>query len=293
VKTKLFLWTALTILFVTLITISEFTFNLSNAIIRQLTPTSTFDTLINFRDLSDYQTKDGRHIKPHKLLRSASLFKLSNHDVQLLHNEYDLNHIIDLRAPIEIAEKPNTPIPQTTYHHLDLYSDGISGASTFTEHQRSLAGKVNVIDEMHNSYKRITDSPYSHTGMRQLFQILLNNNNGSVLWHCSSGKDRTGVPTAILLHILGMTKETINHDYMLSNIARKEANDHVAAEMKQQGDDEQTIADTIQTLTVRQEYLDYTFKLMEDKYGGIDSYIENTLHLNQADRMKLQHMYLI
>jgi protein-tyrosine phosphatase len=252
-----------------------------------------FETLVNFRDLGNYKTKDGRQIVPHKLLRSGSLFNLNNHDRDLLTETYKLRHIVDLRQPIEIVEAPNRQIDDITYHHLDLYSDGIPGSSSFTEYQRGTVGKVDVIDEMYNSYNRITTSRYSHENMRALFQLLLTNEDGSVLWHCSSGKDRTGVPTAILLHILGASKDTIYADYMFSNEARKEANAATEAKMRAEGASEQLIDETLQTLVVRKDYLDYTFKLMDEQYGGIDGFIENILQLNKVDQQKLRNKYVL
>jgi len=252
-----------------------------------------FETLINFRDLGDYKTKDGKQIAAYKLLRSGSLLNLNDHDIDMLTQTYKLKHVIDLRSPIEIVEAPNTQIDDTTYHHLDLYSDGIPGSSSFTEYQRGTVGKVDVIEEMHNSYNRITTSRYSHENMRRLFQLLLANEDGSILWHCSSGKDRTGVPTAILLHILGASKETIYHDYMLSNEARKAANEATATKMRAEGESEQLIEETIQTLIVRKEYLDYTFKLIDEHYGGLEGYIENILQLSKTDQQRLRDKYLI
>jgi len=291
-QNKTILLTCTVILVISLI-LAETFFNISSIFTKSTPRLASFDTLVNFRDLGNYATADGKKIIPYRLLRSGALIDLSEHDIKLLTDTYKVKHIIDLREPIEMDEKPNVSIPNTTYHHINLYSDGIPGSSSFTEYQRSVSGKVDVIDEMHNSYNRLTLSSYSHEGMRQLFRILLTNEAGSVLWHCSSGKDRTGLPTAILLHILGASQETINYDYMLSNEARKKANEEKEAQMRADGEPEWLIEETLQTLVVRQEYLTYAYKLMAEHFGGLDAYIENVLQLTQDDQQRLRDLYLV
>jgi len=257
---------------------------------------ASFDTIVNFRDLGTYQLKDGRQIATNKLLRSGSLDDLSAADMRTLTETYNLNQIIDLRLPNEVETKPDTPIPATTYHHIDVYENGTETLPSLAQLQHTEATqgtRVDIVNRLRKIYERITVHPDSHQAMRKVFDILLTNDNGAVLWHCTSGKDRTGLVTAILLHILGASKETIYQDYMQTNEARKVANDAHIEELRNQGMSEEIIADMVEILTVREQYLDYTFELIDEHYGNIDNYIEDVLHISQDDQTKLRALYLV
>ena len=60
-----------------------------------------------------------------------------------------------------------------------------------------------IIRKFQNEYKRF-------------FEILINRQAAPLLFHCSAGKDRTGIAAALLLSALGVDKETVMQDYLLS-----------------------------------------------------------------------------
>ena len=66
-------------------------------------------------------------------------------------------------------------------------------------------------------YRNLVMDPFSRQQYRKFFGILLDQKEGAVLWHCSAGKDRVGVGTALLLSALGVPRETILADYMMVN----------------------------------------------------------------------------
>ena len=76
-----------------------------------------------------------------------------------------------------------------------------------------------MIDAVEAGYERIilgAETNNAKTQYKKFFEILLDQNNGTILYHCSAGKDRTGVATALLLSALGVDRETVINDYLLS-----------------------------------------------------------------------------
>jgi len=256
---------------------------------------ATFDSVVNFRDLSTYELANGRRITKNKLLRSGSLDNLTNADMTTLVDNYELKQIVDLRMTREVSKQPDMTIPETVYHHIDVYENGteiLPNVEVMKETEATGGPRVDIVNQLRKIYNRITLHPDSQKAMRQFFEVLLTNESGSVLWHCTSGKDRTGLASAILLHILGASTETIYQDYMKTNDSRKEANETRIAQLREEGASNELIEDLNEILTVREEYLDYTFELIKEQYGNLDNYIETALQISKADQQKLRDMYL-
>ena len=77
---------------------------------------------------------------------------------------------------------------------------------------------------MQSIYSDFVRSEFSSVQLRKFFSMLLDDRGGATLWHCTAGKDRVGVATALLLTILGAEEEAIYADYMRTN-------DYVAADV--------------------------------------------------------------
>lgn len=175
-------------------------------------------SLKNTRDLGGITTADGKRIRQCLLIRSGHLATASYEDIDILVNKYSLSHVIDLRTDAEIKEKPEILPDYIEKHFLPLLDNGFLGIardeysirSWFNVFENTDRDPVEVFCDM---YDMLVFSERSKVFVREFFDILLNS-NGSVLWHCSAGKDRVGIMTMLLLLALGVDKETIIKDYM-------------------------------------------------------------------------------
>jgi protein-tyrosine phosphatase len=127
---------------------------------------------------------------------------------------------------------------------------------------------------------------------RQMFDELLAG-NAPLAFNCSAGKDRTGVAAALILTALGVPRERVMDDYLLSNKHYKPKPMSAAAA------DDPTARlfgrlppDVIQVfMGVEPSYLDAAFSGMVDEFGSVDKYLEEGLDLDAADREKLRRLY--
>jgi Protein tyrosine/serine phosphatase len=252
----------------------------------------SFDTLVNFRDLGDYKVQDGRQIVAKKLLRSGELYALSAHDINLLVNEYHLSEIIDFRSEKETSSRPDDAIENAIYNNIDMFKGDSEDAPALEEIEKENANRT-ADERMFFAYEHLIVSPVSQKGFRKFFDILLNNKNGASLWHCFAGKDRTGIAGALVLYLLGASKETIHEDYLRTNASRKAANDALLADMKAKGASEKQLADTETMMYVKIEYLDYAVQVINERFGSIDAYITDVLGISDAERTAFQEMYLV
>ena len=132
----------------------------------------------------------------------------------------------------------------------------------------------------------------SRAGYRRFFAVLINQEKGAVLWHCSAGKDRVGVGTALLLEALDIPEEKIFQDYMLVNELTAQA---VEEQMKKLGtriEDPGLLACIRSLLQVQSGYLQGVLDEIRDSYGSMERFLEQEMDLGSANRKRLKELYL-
>jgi len=110
-----------------------------------------------------------------------------------------------------------------------------------------------------------------------------------VLYHCSAGKDRTGIVSALILSILNVDRQLIVDDYMLSNYYRRNRAEKTLGKAKLGRIIKPKLnMDAIEVLsTVDERFIRATFNAIDSTYGGIEPFIKNQLGIDQATRLKL------
>lgn len=157
----------------------------------------------NFRELANYPTTDGKITKEKIYIRGGGTDKLSESDINFFEN-YGVTLEIDLRSQFEVDNQPSKlkNIDNINYVHIPM----LDGLATLREKHRmpSSMGEVYIklLENEKNSYKKI-------------FKLFLEN-PGVALFHCSAGKDRTGVLTYLILGLARVDRETILSDYEVS-----------------------------------------------------------------------------
>lgn len=170
----------------------------------------------NYRDIGNIPLKDGTILPTGKYIRGKTLYKVSDEDIKTLVEKYHLKTIIDLRTDKELLEKPNPEIPGVTTYHLPIFDEGKAGVA---RDKKSIS-----LDSLKNSppmvevYKSMADGDGSKNIKNILETILsLKEDQLPVMFHCTAGKDRTGVIAALLLRYFGASEEDILKDYLYTN----------------------------------------------------------------------------
>ncbi|MFI0737538.1 tyrosine-protein phosphatase [Streptomyces sp. NPDC021100] len=166
----------------------------------------TFERLHNFRDLGGYPTRDGAVVRWGRLYRSDSLGKLAGADLERF-LELGVGTVIDLRYPWEIDAAGRAPEhPSYTWHNLSI------------EHrpydQAALGPDVAPGPYLAERYLEV-----AHDGaaeLRRALDVIAEPGEGAVVFHCASGKDRTGLLAALLLILLGVEEADAVEDFTLT-----------------------------------------------------------------------------
>ncbi|MFD6179683.1 tyrosine-protein phosphatase [Streptomyces goshikiensis] len=167
-----------------------------------------FERLHNFRDLGGYRTADGRTVAWGALYRADSLGKLSGADWERF-LALDIRTVIDLRYPWEIEAKGRIPeVDRFTYANLSI------------EHRPYDQAEI---DPETDPWRYLADrfAEVAEDGVAEIRQVieLIATGPGPAVFHCTSGKDRTGLVAALVLTLLEVPEEEILADFALTELA--------------------------------------------------------------------------
>lgn len=229
----------------------------------------------NMRDLGGFETKDKKNVSYGKVFRSDDLFQLTSDDLELLQN-LNLHTVLDFRSHDEVLQAPDKTLEFWDIVELPINPGSMTNASV-----------QEILNYSEEQVKKYVKGIYEYLGdgnatkeYKKFFDKLLANKNGAIVFHCSAGKDRTGLGAALLLYALGVEEELIYEDYLLSNEYIKDKYAHYLKKYPQ----------LEEMFRVEKEYLQEAFERITKKFGSAMNYIEKELGV---DIDKLRDIYLI
>lgn len=250
----------------------------------------------NLRDLGGYETNDGATVVHGLVYRSNQLAAISPEDMEKI-AKLGLKNDYDLRTEGERMPLPDELPPGVNNIWLDVLKDASGSAPTDLlallqnpkEGNKALGdGKIEAI--FVKSYRDFVSLSSAKTAYHELFTSLADQNKLPALFHCTTGKDRTGWAAAALLTLLDVPKETVMKDYLRSN-------DYILPLYKEvidgfvDGGGEPSIPQAI--FGVKEEYLEASFDEMQTKFGNIENYFSEGLGIDAKTQKALRKMYLI
>jgi len=168
----------------------------------------SFEGCFNFRDIGGYLNQDGRRVKKGLYFRAGRQDRMTNKDLAQL-SDLNISTQIDLRKQEEVLDQGRGPLEDmgAKYINISVIPEGGS------EKLNKLVGDTGISGKRYLGYLE-----FGPTSWLRLFGILAEEENLPVLLHCTAGKDRTGVSTAFLLSVLGVSRDIIEADYLLTNL---------------------------------------------------------------------------
>lgn len=243
----------------------------------------------NLRDLGGYRTGDGRQVKRDFVYRSDVFNPMTDADVGKL-QVVGLKTDFDLRTTAEVERQPDRVPAGVEYVRLDV----LGNDRTFAKLGPLLQDPKQATKELGGGriermfiagYRGFVSLPSARESYRGLFTALADPNELPAVFHCTTGKDRTGWAAAALLTLLGVPRETVMADYLRTNdyllpYYAKPIDGFAAA-----GGD-RAIAEAI--FGVKPEYLDAAFDEVQNRYGSIERYFSKGLGLDASAQATLR-----
>ncbi|QKX17276.1 tyrosine-protein phosphatase [Microbulbifer sp. YPW1] len=250
----------------------------------------------NFRDLGGYQTKDGKTVKWGKLYRSGVLTHLTSDDYDYLRDR-EISTIVDFRSTDERTNEPTNWQAGSVMELTWDYDMGNWEQEFAKVMSKPDFAKEDLVGLMDQGYVGLVKQQTPH--YRAMFQKLIESDE-PLLFHCSAGKDRTGIGAALILTALGVDRETVKQDYMLSNQTLKGEKlmqlpeDASEKEKRMFAFFSQLPPEVRGVLAgVEVSWLETAFAEMERESGSVEAYIEQELDVDSAElallRARLLH----
>jgi protein-tyrosine phosphatase len=233
----------------------------------------------NFRDLGGIKNKDGKYTKWGKVFRADELHNLTNEDLDYL-SSIPLVSIVDFRSKEEINKAPDKNPSSLKSNYAYSINPGSQSAMTdFSSFDFSGITEIQSDAFMTSLNQLLVIDSICINRYKDFFRLLQNNDDIPLLFHCTAGKDRTGMGAALFLSSLNVDEETIFKDYLTSNIYLESKYANLKKEYPQLS----------AFFEVKPEFLKAGFDQIKKTYGSIQNFLVNIL---EVDMNKMQNMYL-
>ncbi|MEV0599957.1 tyrosine-protein phosphatase [Streptomyces sp. NPDC050315] len=248
---------------------------------------------VNVRDLGGYRTERGRHVRYGQVFRADALSKLTDADVTRLAG-LGLRTVVDFRVPLEVEHDGADRLPKgltaasRPVDDLGLYARTMDAiGSKDPVKQREVLGDGKAEELMRAIYRNFVTSPENRRQFATVLRDIARHGRSPLLFHCTSGKDRTGWLSYLLLHAVGVPAGTARYDFLLSNTFRADADRKTREQLQQAGlmEDPDLL---VPIQEVRTDYLRAALDQAEQDYGSLDGYLTDGLGLDASALARLR-----
>ena len=243
---------------------------------------------INLRDFGGYTTSSGRTVRKGKLFRCGQMADMPETSYEPF-SALDISVICDLRSheEVQLAPSPEAP-PFECRVHIPIWPGSTSQFRSRMQEEQRHASTEEFTAFMQDVTRELARDHVN--AYKQLMLELVSTEKGFLL-HCTAGKDRTGFGAAMILTLLGVDRETVLHDYLVSNEATElmqRTRERMLQSMKRNGLSEVVDEGMLQIMsTVRAEYLQAAYDEIDYHYGGIKGYLEE-IGITEAEEQALE-----
>ena len=227
-----------------------------------------------YRDFGGIKNKEGKIIKKNYLLRSANLSKINSRTLQRL-EKYHLYKIIDLRTSEEISEKPNKIIAEAQYIHIPIFNEKTIGITR--EKDIGIKEMLHALPDLAGLYRNMVTDEYSVAQLKQIIHEIIDSDGYPILFHCSAGKDRTGIVALLLLSILDVSEDEIMKDYLYDSKKHKLKSLGLYLTLIFMTRDKELASRVRKYYLVDEKYIRSAMQAINEKYGSMDAFIKNEM----------------
>ena len=248
---------------------------------------------LNIRDLGGLPAHDGRHVRKGLIFRSSALAFFTEEELFPV-KKLGLKTILDLRSESGASKRPDPLLEGAAYYNRcaafqnfldDLNSPAELASLVFDGDQ-----KGNPADVLVSSYS--ASLAFSNEAFRFMFESLLEG-RAPLLFHCSNGKDRTGVAAMLILLALGVEEGCVKEDFLRSNESRKEEIDRLLGRFRPLSGLSATARSFLTMIGgVLPESADMMISEILERYGTYENFMEKEYGFDGEKLRKFRDMYL-
>ena len=257
-----------------------------------------FEKLHNIRDLGGMTAAGGQRIVSGRLVRCGDLSDLSVRDREAFVSLADT--VVDFRTDGERGEKPDMEIPGIRYLHIPIIDSLTAGITREKSADQDIFARFSSEPEkarqyMCDMYHAFAESDFACSQYAHFIRLLMQPREKAVVWHCTAGKDRAGVGAAIVEELLGVPREDVIADYLMTNEYLKEEFAFLTNVVGEQAGSGVAVPDEAlrYLFGADRDYIEEYYRTIGIKYGSFERFIEDGLRLSAEDIRDLRSMYLL
>ncbi|MBE7088400.1 MAG: tyrosine-protein phosphatase [Clostridiales bacterium] len=255
--------------------------------------------LNNTRDLGGLPAADGKTIKYGKLIRSGRISEIPDCTAQSL-KDLGLKTVVDLRIETERNEHPSRQIDGVEFIWLPLLCTATAGitreksmAKTMYKESKRIKEEFGSADNyMIETYKNILTNPNTIPALKEFLNIVINHEDGALLWHCSGGKDRAGICAMLVEALLGVPDEVIILDYVSTQRFQRRKYFLSKFGLKVVPMSRYFKAILYGLMDARKIFILSTIEFLEARYGSVVDYCKQELGITDEQIALLRQKYL-
>jgi protein-tyrosine phosphatase len=240
---------------------------------------------INFRDLGGYETENGRRVRWGQVYRSARLSELTDGDVARV-AALGIHTVVDFRQSGDAGEYPDRLPEGVDYHHLPVFED------MPLSHRRVLLNRHRLLDAFAGVYVNYMVERGA-PAFGDLIRLLADRSHLPLVFHCTAGKDRTGVAAALILRALGVPRETVVKDYLLTNHSAQVFIDEVNAQISERNTRLIAAEQLYPLMAASPRLIGAALDHIDAQYGGVEPYLRQRAGLSDDTLARLREVLLV
>lgn len=237
--------------------------------------------MFSYRDFGGIKNNNNKEIKSNMIFRSTHLYKV-NFFNRIKINYLKLSKIIDLRTDSEIKEKPDKKFKNIKYCHIPIFNENIIGITH--EKENTSIELLEYSPSMIDLYKIMVTNDFSVLQLKKIINEIVKSDNFGILFHCTIGKDRTGIISMLILTILDVDMDTIMTNYLHNSINNIIKSNVFYFLVRTKTKNKELALKAKSIFLTDEKYLLSAINAINSKYGNLDNFIRDTLEISDSDK---------
>lgn len=246
----------------------------------------------NARDFGGIVNKEGKTIRPGMFMRTGKLDGLTEEEIRHLSEELKLKKIMDLRMEIECRKAPDSEIPGADWIPVRICTEAMAGITRDKPIEDEVERLANT-PYMPTFYEMLVEHEECVRMLGEALHEMMRPVDGVTLWHCSEGKDRCGIVSALFLYLMDVEEDEIIRDYLVTNEVSIPRATRLKEHVLALGAAEEVAEKIFLSYQAKEEYLRAAIDSMVRRSGSVQGYIRDILGVTDEEKAEFQARVLM
>ncbi|KAL1957725.1 hypothetical protein VTO42DRAFT_5568 [Malbranchea cinnamomea] len=242
----------------------------------------------NLRDLGGYAVSPTTSVRCGYIYRSATLSSPTPAGAKALVEDLGVKAIFDFRSLPETISSPSYDFPGTTRTHVPVFRDQDASPDRLAlrySHYSSADGAAGFV----RAYREILRSAPETGAFRRVFEHIRDHPDEPLLFHCTAGKDRTGVFAALVLRVAGVSDyDVIGREYELTELGLGALREQFISRLVEHPALKGDRAAAERMTSAKAAAIKATLEWLDENHGGVEEYMKSQLGFTDDDIRKIR-----